>query len=184
MTGIGPALPSLPPAAAEAGDNRAGRPAASRTEPLTAGPPSASCPARLMAMLIDLAILAGLHITLLVIYGSLLWQTLAFDLQRLLGASLLGLCFFLLNPPLLALVYFTVFHSRGGQTPGKMLMGIRVTALAGGPVSPGAAFLRCAGYLLSAAPLGAGFFWAVIDKDHRAWHDKLAATRVIAVEIS
>jgi uncharacterized RDD family membrane protein YckC len=28
-------------------------------------------------------------------------------------------------------------------------------------------------------PLGLGFYWALVDKNNQAWHDKIAGTRVI-----
>ena len=67
-----------------------------------------------------------------------------------------------------------------GQTFGKRMMGIRVVKRNGEPLSWADAFLRCwVGYLLSAAPLGLGFFWALIDKQKRAWHDIIADTLVV-----
>ena len=85
---------------------------------------------------------------------------------------------------LLSMFYFTFFHACFGQTIGKMIFSIRVVSENGMAPSFGMAFLRWTGYLLSLLPLAAGFLWSVVDKDHSAWHDKLALTRVVAVEIS
>ncbi len=76
--------------------------------------------------------------------------------------------------------YFVVFHSLSGETPGKLVVGIRAVGNANDMVmKPGTSFLRVVGYLLSALPLSAGFIWALLDPEGRAWHDRLAGTRVI-----
>ncbi|MBI5558338.1 MAG: RDD family protein [Deltaproteobacteria bacterium] len=96
----------------------------------------------------------------------------------LLGLAVLSA---LALPALLATFYFIVLHSHGGQTLGKVFMGIKVVSDSGENLSAGASFLRLVGYLLSAVPLGAGFLWSVVDKDCSAWHDRLACSRVIYV---
>ena len=35
------------------------------------------------------------------------------------------------------------------------------------------------GYPVSLLPLGLGFYWALVDKNNQAWHDKIAGTLVI-----
>lgn len=65
-----------------------------------------------------------------------------------------------------------------GQTPGKLLMGLRVARVNGKPLTIRRALLRYFGYWLSAIPLGLGFLWVLVDDDRRAWHDKLADTCV------
>lgn len=75
--------------------------------------------------------------------------------------------------------YFTVFHALSGATPGKLIMGIRVVSLDNETIRPGISFLRVTGYLLSGLPMALGFLWVLLDPDGRAWHDKLAGTRVV-----
>ena len=98
-------------------------------------------------------------------------------------ALLLSLFFclllFLLTFPVFAAVYFLVLHGWQGQTPGKMFMGIKVVRADGGEVTPGLAFLRFIGFCLSILPLVLGFFWSIVDREKCAWHDHLAATRVV-----
>ena len=79
------------------------------------------------------------------------------------------------------MLYFTGFHGAGGQTPGKMLLGLRVVPAAGGAMTFGIAFLRWAGYLLSGVFFGLGFLWIAFDGRKQGWHDKLAATLVVRV---
>ena len=62
-----------------------------------------------------------------------------------------------------------------GQTPGKLLMGVRIARINGQPLTIRRALLRYVGYWLSAIPLGLGFFWVLVDDRRQCWHDKLAA---------
>lgn len=66
-----------------------------------------------------------------------------------------------------------------GQTPGKLLTGVRIACIDGRPLTVRRAFLRYLGYWLSAIPLGAGFMWVLVDDQRQCWHDKLAGTRVV-----
>ena len=75
--------------------------------------------------------------------------------------------------------YFIAFTTVGGQSIGKMAMGIKVIAEEDGAVPVGRATLRALGYLVSALPFGAGFLPGVISADRLALHDRLAHTRVV-----
>ena len=66
-----------------------------------------------------------------------------------------------------------------GQTPGKMLTGVRIVRIDGQPLTVRRALLRFFGYWLSAIPLGIGFFWVLVDDQRQCWHDKLAGTCVV-----
>lgn len=80
---------------------------------------------------------------------------------------------------LAGMAYFIWFHGTLGRTPGKMLLGLRVIQASGDPMTPGVAFLRWVGYLISAIPFGLGFLWVALDRRKQGWHDKIAATLVI-----
>jgi uncharacterized RDD family membrane protein YckC len=80
---------------------------------------------------------------------------------------------------LLQLLYFVVFWSLLGQTPGKILLGLRIVRGDGRRLSAGRALVRYLGYWLSAIPLGLGFLWVLVDRRRRAWHDILADTVVV-----
>ena len=82
---------------------------------------------------------------------------------------------------LTALAYFTWFHGLTGQTPGKMLFGLCVVQASGEPMTPGVAFLRTAGYLVSGLFFWLGFLWIAFDRRKQGWHDKIAATIVLCV---
>lgn len=76
--------------------------------------------------------------------------------------------------------YQWVFLTRNnGQTPGKMVMGIRVIKADGTPIEDIDAVLRYLGYLINSPFLFIGWLWAFIDPNRQGWHDKLARTYVV-----
>jgi uncharacterized RDD family membrane protein YckC len=78
-----------------------------------------------------------------------------------------------------AMIYFTGFHGTFGQTPGKMLFGLRVIQVSGEPMTIEVAFLRWVGTLISGLVLGLGYLWIAFDGRKQGWHDKIAATLVM-----
>jgi uncharacterized RDD family membrane protein YckC len=74
--------------------------------------------------------------------------------------------------------YTTVLHALGGQTIGKMVVGVRVVVGDGDLPPLGTALLRYVAYFASAAPVTLGFVMAALRQDKRALHDLLAGTRV------
>lgn len=84
----------------------------------------------------------------------------------------------------LAFGYFTLFHFLAGQTPGKMLTGIRVETEEGEPLSFAHAFLRSVGGLLQVLPLGLGYLAILLSAEGRGWNDRLAGTRVVSLNNS
>jgi len=77
-------------------------------------------------------------------------------------------------------MYFVGFTAACGQTPGKRIMNLHVINENGMPVDWGASTIRFwIGYPVSLLPLGLGFYWALVDKNNQAWHDKIAGTQVI-----
>lgn len=132
-----------------------------------------------MALLIDWTLLFFFCLGLIIFAGKLFFLMAQGDPVVFLS----GLVVFLFLLPavffFIVSLYFIVLHSWSGKTLGKIFMGIRVESSQGGGLSVGVSFLRLVGYLLSAVPVGAGFLWAVLDRDHAAWHDKLAGSRVV-----
>ncbi|MDY6777616.1 MAG: RDD family protein [Candidatus Nanohaloarchaea archaeon] len=64
----------------------------------------------------------------------------------------------------LMLVYFVVFESMAGQTPGKMFFGLRVVDVSGSRCSPAAAMIRNIIRIIDQFPMllylvGAAFIW-------------------------
>ena len=77
------------------------------------------------------------------------------------------------------MIYFIWFHGSVGQTPGKMLLELRVIQVSGEKMTFGVAFLRWVGTFVSSLFLLLGYLWIVIDGKKQGWHDKIAATLVI-----
>jgi uncharacterized RDD family membrane protein YckC len=83
---------------------------------------------------------------------------------------------------LVAAVYFICCWLRGGQTLAMQTWRIRLTNHAGGSVSLNQAVMR---YVLASLGLlffGAGFLWAVFDRQGLFLHDRLAGSRLVLVE--
>ncbi|MFC2027608.1 RDD family protein [Chloroflexota bacterium] len=80
-------------------------------------------------------------------------------------------------------VYSIAFWIKNdGRTPGKMAVKVKVVKANGDPIDFGTALLRWIGTILSALPLGLGFFWIAWDSQKQGWHDKIAGTYVITYE--
>jgi len=143
---------------------------------------------RFLAFMIDKTIVyaLSLNVSLIALFAvglrsdimSLL-QSPPQEISRGIG-TFTFLCFFL--SLLIDMSYFTWFHGVSGQTPGKMLLRLRVIAASGEPITAGTAFLRWTGYLFSGLFFFLGFFWIAFDRRKQGWHDKIAMTFVIRVE--
>jgi uncharacterized RDD family membrane protein YckC len=80
------------------------------------------------------------------------------------------------------LIYTWFFLTRNdGQTPGKLVMKIRVIKTDGTPINDADAALRYIGYLLDSI-FFIGWLWALFDENRQGWHDKLAHTYVVKTQ--
>lgn len=68
---------------------------------------------------------------------------------------------------------------QNGQTPGKMLVGIRVVKADGGKIGDVEAVIRYIGYYVNTFLLLLGWLWALVDDQRQGLHDKLAGTVVV-----
>jgi len=78
----------------------------------------------------------------------------------------------------LTTAYFIVMHGLGGQTIGKMLLGLRVVGDDRQPPSFRQAALRWLA-AVGFAPIGLGFLWVLWQSEKRGWHDFVARTWVV-----
>jgi uncharacterized RDD family membrane protein YckC len=78
-------------------------------------------------------------------------------------------------------VYFVIFHSYGGQTPGKWAFNIMVVEQSGLPAGGVRSVFRAIGYPFSFFFFLAGFIWPIFDPRKQAWHDKIAGTVVLEI---
>lgn len=127
---------------------------------------------RILAALVDIALLAMLDAAIL--YLTL--RLLGLGTDHIFELPLLPLAAFFL---LLNGGYFTAFTAVGGQSIGKMALGIKVISHEDDRVPIGRAAVRTLAYLVSALPLGAGFIPGVVSADRLTLHDRLAHTRVV-----
>jgi len=74
--------------------------------------------------------------------------------------------------------YFVLLHGMDGRTVGKWLLGLRVVSVNRTPITYGQALVRLFG-TIPAAFFGLGFFWILLNREKRGWHDILARTWVI-----
>ena len=77
--------------------------------------------------------------------------------------------------------YFATFWLRSGQTLAMKTWRIRLDDRSGGRVSFRQAALRFALALAGALLVGAGYWWALFDRDRQFLHDRVAGTRLVRV---
>ena len=80
---------------------------------------------------------------------------------------------------MLALFYAAYFTGTTGQTPGKLMTGLRVVGASGRPPSYGARWLRALVGTLGIALVGAVLVPMAFDPARRTLHDRLFRTRVV-----
>lgn len=140
---------------------------------------------RLVGYIIDELILSVVITLITVIFTPFLLsginytdpENITFDASFFTSAFLLSLIVIVIS-----LVYFPFFWTRGGQTPGMRVFGIRVVNDAdGGPLTLGTAIVRLIGFWVSGLAFGLGYIWVFIDKRRRGWFDLIASTVVIKV---
>jgi uncharacterized RDD family membrane protein YckC len=76
-------------------------------------------------------------------------------------------------------LYFVIFWAATGQSPGKMVVGIKIVRTDGSRVSWTQSILRYIGYIVSALALSLGYAWIAFDSRRQGWHDKMADTVVV-----
>jgi uncharacterized RDD family membrane protein YckC len=127
---------------------------------------------RLVAGVIDFGLLLG--IDLVVLHFTLRLTALTFADWRLI--PLTPLLFFLVGVKLAYLVTFTL---AGGQTIGKMAVGLRVVSDQSRQLAPWDAIQRALVEVASLAACGLPFLFALADPARRGLHDRVAHTRVV-----
>jgi len=82
----------------------------------------------------------------------------------------------------LSAAYFVLSWTRGGQTIGMRAWRLRVVQVDGSALGVWRALLRFFVALVSLAALGLGYWWVLIDREKRAWHDIAAATAMVRMQ--
>jgi uncharacterized RDD family membrane protein YckC len=77
-------------------------------------------------------------------------------------------------------LYFALFTTLAGATPGMQIRGLTIVGLDGSLPDTRRLLWRSFGYLLAGATLMIGFLWAVWDEDGFTWQDRISQTYVTA----
>ncbi|MEO9244514.1 MULTISPECIES: RDD family protein [Pseudomonas] len=77
--------------------------------------------------------------------------------------------------------FFAKFWTHGGQTLGMQVWGVRVQNTDGTAISLWQALLRFVVSIASWLCLGLGFFWVLVDKRKRGWHDIYSESQLVRV---
>lgn len=78
-------------------------------------------------------------------------------------------------------LFFGWFWTHGGQTLGMRAWRLKLLDATGAPVGWRQAWIRYAAAWVSLLAFGLGYLWVWIDRDGRAWHDRLSGTRLVMV---
>jgi uncharacterized RDD family membrane protein YckC len=127
---------------------------------------------RIAAALVDLSLLVGMNLA--VVYLTVAIVGLSMSDALTLPPVPMGAFLLLLNGG-----YLVAFTAANGQTIGKMLFSVRVIGEDSGRVDVPGSVLRAAGVLLTVVTCGLAYVPALLSRDGRALHDRLAKTRVI-----
>ena len=132
----------------------------------------AGLPRRLMAMIYDSLLLAAILMVAALPPVLLAGGAMPNPLARLVFQLYLGG---------IAFLFFSWFWVHGGQTLGMRAWRLKVVALNGQTVGWQTALIRFLFALVSAASLGLGYLWVLIDPERRAWHDRISKSRVVVL---
>jgi len=133
--------------------------------------PSASLARRALALAYEALLLAAL----------LLASALPFVLMTHTADAIAARPLFQLYLIAVAAAYFVWQWRRGGQTLAMKTWRLRVVTRAGTPLNLSHAVSRFVFALAGCALAGAGFLWALVDREGLFLHDRLAGTRIIFV---
>lgn len=95
------------------------------------------------------------------------------------GTVQLNATFVQLLALLTAMVFFCWFWLKNGQTLGMQAWRIKMITLTGAAPGLGHVIARSLGAVLSAACLGLGYLWCLVDRNGYYWHDYISRTRLI-----
>lgn len=138
---------------------------------------------RFPALIVDIVLIELVHIFFILV-GSVAMTLGIFsgdielsplDVVLSLTAPIMLLYFFIFCS------YFTFFHAKGGQTPGKMLLHIRVVSdtVPPHPVSAPQAFFRALLFMVSCFFFYFSILVVLLDKKKRTLHDLMVGSCVV-----
>jgi uncharacterized RDD family membrane protein YckC len=131
---------------------------------------------RLFAFVLDVIILV---VAITLITWLITFVEGLFNIEAFFGGNVISVIVTALLTFGVYIGYPLFFWTLTGQTPGMMLMGLRVVTTDGHYVSLGRSIRRLIGYVIAALPFFLGFFWILVDDRRQGWHDKIAGTCVV-----
>ncbi|WP_221798069.1 RDD family protein [Oceanobacter mangrovi] len=138
--------------------------------------PTAPLLRRLAALAYDALVLLGVFLILgLVIVGIAAALNHGEPLGALPGSIVYSLIF------CMCFFYYSTSWRRGGQTIGMKAWRIKLVADDGKPIRLSHCMLRTGAGFFSLMAFGLGFFWALIDKRQRSWHDMASLTHIVQI---
>ena len=126
---------------------------------------------RLGAIFYDMLIVVSICFFFTIVWTAF-GVTFGHPLYRLYVASLYFLIF----------IYFSWCWTHGGQTLGMKVWKIRLVRATHRFGWVGA-MARAGIALISALAFGAGFWWALFDRNGLTWHDRLSNSRIVQVDL-
>ena len=140
---------------------------AQQGDPALAALPVASLGTRLMAAVVDCALILACFVTVGFVFACNVHYLPAGKTAELLGAAGLAL---------IGILYYACFFALPVSTPGMKYAGIGLCTF--DEQSPTRAQLRrrLVAMLLSLLPMGLGLVWSLFDEDHLSWHDRYSQT--------
>jgi uncharacterized RDD family membrane protein YckC len=126
---------------------------------------------RLGAAVVDLVILIFILSIILYVFSKFI-DTVPFSIKIIMPVSII-----------VSIAYLVGFSAWRGQTPGKIVTGIKIIRTDSSPLSWQCALLRYFGYIVSTLILFIGFIWIAIDSHKQGLHDKIADTYVVKLPV-
>ena len=124
--------------------------------------------------------------------GAILYDSLLL-LSILLIVTSLFVIFFRLTPEnpffiiyqafifVISFFFYSWFWTHGGQTLGMKTWKFKITSIDGSKVTWEKATIRFLMAIISILLLGLGFFWSILDKNNRTWHDIVSKTHLVRI---
>lgn len=144
--------------------------------------PAAGLVRRLAAMFYDSLLAIALMMVVTLLYQQILLRLLygSEQLQMLADAGRLDIDPLLSTLLLFSLFgFFAKFWTHNGQTLGMQVWGIRIQNADGRAIDLWQALLRFLIALVSLLCLGMGYWWMLIDKQKRTWHDIYSGSQAV-----
>lgn len=144
--------------------------------------PAAGLVRRLAAMFYDSLLCIALVMVVTLLYQQVLLRLLygSEQLQQLADAGRLDIDPLLSTLLLFSLFgFFAKFWTHSGQTLGMQVWGIRIQNADGTAIDLWQALLRFLIALVSLLCLGMGYWWMLLDKQNRTWHDMYSESQAV-----